>query len=357
MNERLSLPVSCWPSIDQELWAAAHAPMRFLEKSRPASKWSPRRRRIVEQAYGQWLAWLQAGGNLNPAQSPGERVNPQLMGAFIDQLTDRVAPWSVAMMIGAVKRVLDVIASEHDWTWLQRVCANLKTMARPQRDKFAHAVSPEQLFDLGIAMMDEAECMEISHHPYVSTKARDGLMIAMLICCPVRIANLTEIEISRHLLFDTDHYWLSFTEDETKTSKEYKGDLPASLTSRIDWYRNNHRRRLLALGNQPATSRLWIDREGKPMSEAAIRHQVKFNTAREFGKHVWPHLFRAIAVTGLVDEAPEQIGIAPDLLGHTNDRTTRKHYILATGTRAHQAVQTTILQGRAEALRRLRNRD
>ncbi|MGB3387871.1 MAG: site-specific integrase [Pseudaminobacter sp.] len=261
------------------------------------------------------------------------------------------------MMIGAVKRILDVIAPETDWTWLQRMCANLKTVARPSRDKFAHAVTPEQMFDLGISMMNEAEDKEIRLHPYVSTKARDGLIIAMLISCPVRIANLAEIEIGRHLLFDTDHYWLAFTEVETKTGKEYKSDLPPSLTSRIDWYLNIHRPRLLALGNGSATRRLWIDREGKPMSEAAIRTQIENNSRKEFGKRVWPHLFRTIAVTGLVDEAPEQIGIAPDLLGHTNDQTFRKYYLLATGTRAHQAVQATILQGRAEALRRLRYGD
>ena len=52
------------------------------------------------------------------------------------------------------------------------------------------------------------------------------------------------------------------------------------------------------------------------MSSKAIRHQIKRRTEHAFGKALWPHLFRDCAVTELVDVAPEEIGIAPDLLGH-----------------------------------------
>ena len=51
--------------------------------------------------------------------------------------------------------------------------------------------------------------------------------------------------------------------------------------------------------------------------------QIESRTKEAFGRHVWPHLFRDCAVTELVDCAPEQIGIAPDLLGHSDLRTKR----------------------------------
>jgi hypothetical protein len=44
-------------------------------------------------------------------------------------------------------------------------------------------------------------------------------------------------------------------------------------------------------------------------------------------------------VTELVDCAPEEIGIAPDLLGHADLQTTKKHYIQAVGMKAHARVQ------------------
>jgi integrase len=77
-------------------------------------------------------------------------------------------------------------------------------------------------------------------------------------------------------------------------------------------------------------------------------------TKQAFGRHVWPHLFRDCAVTELVDCAPEEIGIAPDLLGHADLRTTRKHYIQAQGMVAHARVQEVISAKRRAAAGRRR---
>lgn len=349
----LCVKVADWPHIDRELWSAACGPARFLERSRPASRWSLSRRRIAEQAYGQWLAWLDRENLLDPDTTPRDRATPERMDMFIAELQDRVAPWSVAMMVGALKRVLDVIAPEADWSWLGSICTDLKQVAKPSRNRFGHMVTPRQLFELGLSMMDGAADDRRGHPMRVAARARDGLMIAMLICCPVRIANLLQIEIGTHLLRGEDRYRLHFEREETKTGAEFDGELPPSLTPYIDWYLRFHRPTLLALGVGEKTGRLWIDRWGKPMSEAAIRAQIEFNTASAFGRPVWPHLFRAIAVTGVVDEAPEEIGITPDLLGHAGIQTTGRHYILASATRAHQRVQASFLDGRAEALRRL----
>jgi integrase/recombinase XerD len=88
------------------------------------------------------------------------------------------------------------------------------------------------------------------------------------------------------------------------------------------------------------------------MHSAAIRHQIKTRTKQAFGRHVWPHLFRDCAVTELVDCAPEEIGIAPDLLGHADLQTTKKHYIQAVGMRAHVLVQEMIAARRRAATSR-----
>lgn len=354
MNKPLCMKIADWPRIDRDLWVAACGPVRFLERPRPASRWSPSRRRIAEQAYGQWLAWLDREGPLDLDATPQDRVTPERMDEFIAGLQDRVSPWSVAMMIGALKRVLDVIAPEADWFWLGLVCTDLKQIAKPSRNRFGHMVTPRQLFDLGLSMMDEAAQDDRGHPMRIAVRARDGLMIAMLICCPIRIANLLQIEIGMHLLRDGDRYRLHFEKHETKTGSEIDSDLSLTLTPYIDWYLRHYRPSLLALGAGEKTARLWIDRWGEPMSEAAIRTQIEFNTRNAFGRHIWPHLFRAIAVTGLVDEAPEEIGLTPDLLGHASVQTTSKHYILASATRAHQRVQASFLEGRAEVLRRLR---
>jgi integrase/recombinase XerD len=94
---------------------------------------------------------------------------------------------------------------------------------------------------------------------------------------------------------------------------------------------------------------LWISRSGHPMSSRAIHEQITSRTKRAFGNAIWPHLFRDCAVTELVDCALEEIGIAPDLLGHADLQTTRKHYIKAHGMTAHRRVQELISARRRAA--------
>jgi integrase/recombinase XerD len=87
------------------------------------------------------------------------------------------------------------------------------------------------------------------------------------------------------------------------------------------------------------------------MSSGAIQRQIVARTTEAFGKAIWPHLFRDCAVTELVDSAPDPIGIAHDLRGHADLRTTRKHYIQAQGMTAHVRVQEMIAGRRAAAAR------
>ena len=57
-------------------------------------------------------------------------------------------------------------------------------------------------------------------------------------------------------------------------------------------------------------------------------------------------------MTELVDCAPEEIGIAPDLLGHSDLQTTKRHYIQAVGMQAHAKVQEMIAARRRAATSR-----
>ena len=113
-----------------------------------------------------------------------------------------------------------------------------------------------------------------------------------------------------------------------------------------------HRVQLIAQARDPLGGiggHLWTDRWGNPMSSKAIQRQVWCRTEQAFSTGICPHLFRDCAVTELVDSAPEEIGIAPDLLGHADLRTTRKHYIQAQGMTAHARIQEMVARRRAAA--------
>lgn len=352
MNERICLKPSEWPAIDQQLWQQARVVRSFRTGSSPATNWSERRRHMIEQGYGQFLAYLDRNDLLDPDLPPPARATPANLEGFVEALSARVAPWSVAMLVHAVQRLMAVMAPEADWRWLRLVVHNLKRIAKSQRDKRPHMVAPEQVYQLGISLMQSAGT--VSNPYFGATMGRDGMTICLLICCPIRIANLTSMQIGAHLNFDGDRYRLAFEADETKTGRAYESELPPELTVRMDHYLRVERRTFLARGSGEPTRHLWISRWGTPMGEAAIRTQIEKRTNEAFGKHVWPHLFRTIAATGFVDYAPESIMMVADLLGHTNMRTSEKYYILGNGARAHKKVQDTLLNSRTVARERLR---
>ena len=173
----------------------------------------------------------------------------------------------------------------------------------------------------------------------------------------MRLENSTNIQIGRRLVLDGQDYRLTLTAAETKTRRPYVAAVPHQLSAYMHLWLEIHRPMLHLIataGGEVAKMQghLWLDRWGNPMSARAIQRQIWLRTRQAFGKPIWPHLFRDISVTELVDCAPEEISIAPDLLGHADLRTTRKHYIQAQGMTAHARIQDMIaLRRRAAAAR------
>ena len=354
MTEKLSLPPNLWPKVDREAWHGAATSPGFLGGSRPALTWSPKRRRIVEQSYGQWLAFLARRQALDVDVLPGDRAEPALVQAFVEELRERVSPWSVTMMVQAYQRMLAVLDPDRDWSWLRQVISNLKTVAAPSRDRRSHMVDAGELYRLGLDLLSEAQRWRLEGKYHASTLGRDGLMIAMLAACPVRIGNFFRIRLGKNLWFDEDRYCLSFEGDETKNDRPYDGELPPELSPWIDQYLDTHRVTLLSASVDESTDYLWVNRWGRPFGENGVRTQIELRTKAAFGRPIWPHLFRAISATGFVDHAPEEVGLVPDLLGHSDVGTAHKYYILSDGARAHRAITGSLATRRAAAMARLK---
>jgi integrase/recombinase XerD len=355
---RFCRPIDGWPDVDRQRWRAACTSPEFLERDRPASHWSPDRRTIAERAYGYWLCFLKRQGGLDPSSMPGDRATDDRLQAFVAELQERVAPVSAAMIVGALLRMLTVLEPQRDWALLARVHRHLKRTAVPSRNKLARIVPAPQLFELGILLMETWDTRP--QRAYQAARYRVGLMIALLIACPIRLKNLAQLMIGRHLVFDGRDYRLHLTAAETKTRRPYVAAVPPELTPYIDRWLRVHRPALEStesdehhLGSPLAAggigSHLWLDIHGRPLETKAIQRQIAFYTKRAFGRAIRPHLFRDCAVTEFVDVCPEDIALAPDLLGQAQLRTTRKHYVHAQGMIAHTRVQDLIAARRRTA--------
>ena len=280
----VSLPVNDWPNIDRERWREAQAPAGFLERDKPASHWSPDRRVIVETHYGRWLAFLDRNDALDPSYTPGDRATEPRLRAFVAELQARVAPASAGMMVGALLRMLRVLEPEQDWTFLAQVYRHLKRTATPSRDKRSRMVAAAELFELGIWLMETWNRPPQRVHQ--ATRYRCGLLIAMLIACPIRLKNLAGLVIGRHLVFEGQGYRLHLTAAETKTGRPYLGAVPRELTPYINQWLAKHRQSLQAIARaddqiQGEPSYLWLDRWGRPMNGKAIQRQIGRASCRE----------------------------------------------------------------------------
>jgi integrase/recombinase XerD len=335
---RRPCPVEQWPSVDRLAWTAALKQGDRLRPGGPASQWAPRTRAIRAQGYGRWLAWLDRRGWLAPLVSPAERVTPEHVAAYIDDLLALGNTASTALCrIDELYNALRVIAPDADRRWLLDFTAQLRDESIPSPRKRAQLKHADELFNLGKTLMREAEADQ--HRPVLkrSVQYRDGLMIALLATRPMRIGNFAGLRIDQHLIAEHAGYRLELPAAETKNRRRLDYDVPVALVADLTRYLTRYRRLLLTCGDRypaAASDALWISREGAAMFEGSIRDSIKERTLAAFGVAIPPHRFRDAAATDFVEKDPAHALAAASVLG--NDPVTMmKHYNQSRGRAAH----------------------
>jgi integrase/recombinase XerD len=161
---------------------------------------------------------------------------------------------------------------------------------------------------------------------------RDGLMIALLAFIPLRRKNFAALEIGRHLIREGDCWFVIVPCSETKKSTSFIDfPIPEFLNPYLATYLAIIRPRML---RHPICKALWVSPGGGALTYSAIWPIPTRHTARRLGIRVAPHDGRDAGATTWAIAAPDQIGVARDLLGHSNLRTTTRHYNRARGIEA-----------------------
>ena len=164
--------------------------------------------------------------------------------------------------------------------------------------------------------------------------------MALLICCPImRRKNLASIRIGQHLQALPDGFRLRFSGDEMKGGRPVEVFLPEDLVIYMRRYLEDWRPLLCPSASEDA---LWIGKDGRPLKELQIYLNFKNLTNRLLGQSINPHLFRNCAATFVAVHDPTHIGIAPQILGHSDSKTTEKYYIQANMLAAGRRLRTSI---------------
>jgi integrase len=328
---RRCLKLQNWPDVDREAWQAAVAEGSLLHGRGAAAHWRETTRKAVQDAYGRWLTFLDRSGWLDPDVPPAERVSPERLRGFIDDLQATVASITVRTRITNLSEALRVMAPDAELAYLRRARARLKARAKPIRSKKPQIVPIGELLRLGLDLTERAERGDTAREIWRAALYRDGVMIMMLACRPIRRRSFALLRLGCHLVKRETCYAIILDESETKNHRRYEQPLHPALTGFIDRYLDAYRPLLLAGADD---DRLWISWRGKPMSDAVVYGAIVSRTRAAFGVGIPPHRFRDSAVTSMGEKDPELVWLAPSLLHHADRRIAELHYDQARDARA-----------------------
>lgn len=336
LQPRTCMLVATWPDQDQAAWAKTIACGSPLEPGGWASSWAPLSRRKAEIEYGHWLAWLERQGELDLAQAPALRATPERVSRYLKDLQSRLSSFTVQTRLQGLGDMLRVMTETQQFRWISRAAGRLRTRAVSTKNKRLKLKSSDQLVELGIELMTQANILYDTREHAAALLHRNGLMIAFLAYRPVRAANLAAIMIGKNLVKRGKSWWVIFTAEETKQNRPLEFPFPATLDAALEHYLACYRPILEARGahRDSAGQALWISQDGGKLTAGGMAQAIERLTKVAFGVAINPHLFRDCAATTIAIHDPEHVQIIAAILGHSSMATSERHYNQASSLEA-----------------------
>jgi integrase len=329
-----SLPVDEWPDADRRAWDDACRPRSRLKPGGGASYLAEVSRNDFASRYGAFLGFLQRTGRLDRDAAAATQVTLSNVEAYIADLEDRVRSITVWNCIYKLRRAAELLAPTVDFSWLAEIEKDLALVMEP-RSKFDRLVFTGRLVEAGLTLLAEAQ-------EFVTTDlarargVRNGLMIALLALCPIRLKNFAALEIGQ--TFEDIHgtWWIALPGKMTKSGRPDERPIPAWLNRHIDTYLSQSRPVLL--GSRPPTNALWISSTtGGRLTIKNLGTLISKITLETIGVDVSPHLFRTAAASTAATYGESTPHLASALLNHTDPRVTEEHYNRASSVSAAAA--------------------
>jgi integrase len=345
---RLHLPYREWPATDRPLWERAFASDDPFADAAGAGLAKATQHNYLF-AWRRFLGFLAISEPDALQVAPHERLTIERVRSFVTHLAETNTARSVANQVHTLYLAARVMMPERDWTWLKALKTRLFAAA-PAHAPTGPVITSLQLLDLGQQLMDESRPTPdtpISMDDAI--RYRDGLMIALAAFIPIRRKNLAALEIGRHLVREGDSWFVVVSGQETKTGKSIDYPIPELLESYLATYLDIVRPQMQP---HPTCAAVWLNSRGGALAYAAIGEIFGLHSTARLGFRVTPHDARDAAGTFWAVFAPDQIGVARDLLAHSDLRTTIKYYNRARGIEASRAYRDVIAGMRRKQKRR-----
>jgi integrase len=322
-----SLSVNEWPEADRCAWQDACKPSSRLKPGGSASYLAPVSRDDFARRYGAFLAFLQRNGRLEQDSGPAKQVTPATVEAYVAELKARVRSVTVYNCIYKLRRGAELIAPAMDFSWLAEIEKDLALAMEP-RSKYDRLVLTDRLVDAGLTLITESQLFGRDELA-IARGVRNGLIMALLAYCPIRLKNFAALEIGRTFKNVDRGWWIVLSHSHTKSGRHHECRVPELLTRQVELYLTQSRPVLLR--SEPTSDALWISSTtGRPMTAKNIGILISRLTFECIGVDVSPHLFRTAAASAAAMYGSSTPHLASAVLGHTDPRVTEEHYNRAT---------------------------
>jgi hypothetical protein len=213
-----SLPKELWPLADRIAWEAACRPAMRLTRGGAASHLRPVTQNDLGSRYGYFLDFLSRSKRLDPEAKAGAHVTLENVEQYVEALKERVSSVTVYGSIYKLRRIIQLIAPDQELTWLMEIERELFSGMRPKL-KWDRVVLSEVIIENGLTLIAEAELAVKLPKLTRARMVRNGLILALLAQCPIRLKNFAALEIGRSIVKIDDTWWILLTASETKEKR------------------------------------------------------------------------------------------------------------------------------------------
>jgi hypothetical protein len=211
-------------------------------------------------------------------------VDRELIAQYVHLLRKTNQDLSIVTSLHHLRFALRLICPKQDWSWLLTINKRIASAA-PRRPKKLGLVTSDQLYLLGIELMDTAiakagDSTAISKA--TAMQYRDGLLIALLSVLALRRRTVTALKSGGQLLRSGNLRTIEIPPEDVKGKRALDFTLSLRLSECVDLYLRKFR----LLPGAIRHDGFWPSNKGGPMSANAIYDAVCKRTESAFGFRV-----------------------------------------------------------------------
>ena len=210
-----SLKLHEWPQADQVAWAEACRPGGRLTRGGLACHLTLVTRNDLAGRYGLFLDHVVRMEGPFPQNLAAASITPVRVATYVAELRARVASVTVHGSIAKLRRAAELLNPLLELDWLREVENALALEMRPA-PKFHRIAASEDIILAGLTLMREAEITRSTTPLKRALLYRNGLMIALLTLCPIRLKNYSGLVLDQNLIRLGDNWHIALTAQETK---------------------------------------------------------------------------------------------------------------------------------------------